>query len=49
VDALVRRYRLDRGRGRGGDFPATRHLVVEQRAPIEPLGWVRVEMEEPAR
>lgn len=46
VGALVRRYRLDRGKGHGGAFPATRHLVVdERRMPREPLGWVEVRME----
>ena len=44
VDEVVRRYRLDRGRGHGGEFPATRHLVVEQRRPLMPLGWVHVDM-----
>ncbi len=42
--SVVRRYRLDRGRGRGGIFPATRHLVFEQNRPVSPLGWVWVEM-----
>ncbi|MBX0330706.1 type III-A CRISPR-associated RAMP protein Csm5 [Oscillochloris sp. ZM17-4] len=46
VADVVRRYRLDRGKGRGGAFPATRHLVVDQRnTPLEPLGWVEVRME----
>lgn len=43
--AIVRRYRLDRGRGHGGVFPATRHLVFEQNRPVSPLGWLRVDME----
>jgi len=45
VPDAVRRYRLDRGFGQGGEFPATRHLVVDQRQPVSPLGWVRVEMQ----
>ncbi len=49
VADVVRRYRLDRGRGRGGAFPATRHLVVAQRQPVAPLGWVRVDRAEVTR
>ena len=44
IGDAVLRYRLDRGRGRGGEFPATRHVVVEQRQPVEPLGWVQVDL-----
>ncbi|HWQ12521.1 MAG TPA: type III-A CRISPR-associated RAMP protein Csm5 [Roseiflexaceae bacterium] len=47
--SVVRRYRLDRGRGRGDVFPATRHLVVEQRRPVSPLGWVRVDIQKVTR
>jgi CRISPR type III-A-associated RAMP protein Csm5 len=51
IPAAVRRYKLDRGRGRGDDFPATRHLVLDQQQqrvqrPVEPLGWVKVEINE---
>ncbi len=47
VEWAVQRYNLDRGKGHGGDFPATRHVVVNpQREPVEPLGWVRVDMEQ---
>jgi CRISPR-associated protein Csm5 len=50
IEKTVQRYRLDRGKGRGGGFPATRHVVVNaQREPVEPLGWVRVDMEEVER
>jgi CRISPR-associated protein Csm5 len=49
VEDAVRRYRLDRGRGHGGEFPATRHLVVDQRRPVGPLGWVKVDMTEVVR
>jgi CRISPR-associated protein Csm5 len=46
VSGVVRRYRLDRGKGRGGAFPATRHLIIDnQRKPREPLGWVEVRVE----
>jgi CRISPR-associated protein Csm5 len=46
VAAAVRRYRLDRGKGRGREFPATRHLVTARQRVVEPLGWVHVEMKE---
>lgn len=47
VDGLVQQYRLDRGRGRGGEFPATRHLVVDRQAqPIAPFGWLRISIED---
>ncbi len=46
VAGVVRRYGLDRGKGRGGSFPATRHVVIDQRnTPLEPMGWVEVRME----
>jgi CRISPR-associated protein Csm5 len=46
---IVRHYRLDRGKGRGRTFPATRKLVLNQGQPWWPLGWVRVDMEEVER
>jgi len=48
VPDAVRRYRLDRGFGHGGEFPATRHVVIDQRRPVSPLGWVRVDLAEVA-
>jgi CRISPR-associated protein Csm5 len=39
-------YRLDRGKGRGRAFPATRKLVLNRGQPWWPLGWIRVEMKE---
>lgn len=46
---LVQHYRLDRGRRRGSEFPATHHLLLEQQALAGPPGWVRVDMEEAPR
>jgi CRISPR-associated protein Csm5 len=45
IPEIVKKYRLDRGKGRGGAFPATRHVVVDsRRQPVEALGWVEVRM-----
>jgi CRISPR type III-A-associated RAMP protein Csm5 len=43
---IKQQYRLDRGKGRGRPFPATRKLVLNRGQPWWPLGWIRVEMKE---
>jgi CRISPR-associated protein Csm5 len=46
---IRQQYSLDRGKGRGRAFPATRKLVLNEGQPWWPLGWVRVEMKERTR
>jgi len=47
-ERLLDQYRMTKGRRRPGDpFPKSRHLVLDRHArPAEPLGWVRVRLEE---
>lgn len=46
-ERLLDQYRMTKGQGRqpGDPFPKSRHLVLRNGQPSEPLGWVRLRLE----